>query len=395
MARSARGRLSWPRLVTSHEAAPRPSPEEGAQPGAPRVRSGAVRIVVAHDLGTSLDLASASELLAAAGGSARSLEGPTRSAAARFRFDAASLEVAGRSTEPAFEATLHASGGLSLCWTIPFEGELEELVDLSARLSDRTPFVVEARAHAARILEWLGDAVEEPRVSEVAEDYVIVHVESFEEPLGAAELCERHAGVLARILRSEAGRLSEEEMRSALEGRVSYGRSDAAVVDWSVAFVFDRDRADFEIVRSVLEFVNLQLVEMRGLDDELDRSLERASSALAAAPGRFRGLLSGHSRRELYAVARMQVDGALLFERVGNTLKVVGDPYLVRIHREAVRRFGLGAWDVSVQRKLGAIGATYDKLHDHASARRLELLEWIIIWLIAVSIVLPFLGAPK
>jgi uncharacterized Rmd1/YagE family protein len=86
----------------------------------------------------------------------------------------------------------------------------------------------------------------------------------------------------------------------------------------------------------------------------------------------------------------MQVDGAILFERVGNALKLIGDPYLARVYRLAAQRFRLGEWNAGILRKLDAMESIYQKISDRASTRRLELLEWIIILLIAVSIALPF-----
>ena len=86
----------------------------------------------------------------------------------------------------------------------------------------------------------------------------------------------------------------------------------------------------------------------------------------------------------------MQVDGALLFERVTNTLKLLGDQYLARVYRLAAQRFHLEAWDASILRKLETLESIYGKMSNRATTRRMEVLEWIIIVLIAVSIALSF-----
>jgi len=73
---------------------------------------------------------------------------------------------------------------------------------------------------------------------------------------------------------------------------------------------------------------------------------------------------------------------------VTNALKLVGDQYLARVYSLASRRFHLGEWDASITRKLQTIDSIYAKMADRTASRRMEILEWIIIVLIAVSIIL-------
>ena len=80
--------------------------------------------------------------------------------------------------------------------------------------------------------------------------------------------------------------------------------------------------------------------------------------------------------------------GVVLFERVTNALKLVGDMFLSRMYRTISLRFHLQEWDTGISRKLQTIEGIYQKLTDRAAARRLEALEWIVIVLIAVEILL-------
>jgi len=86
-------------------------------------------------------------------------------------------------------------------------------------------------------------------------------------------------------------------------------------------------------------------------------------------------------------VAQLQVDNALLFEGVNNALKLLGDQYLARVYRLVSDRFHLAEWDTSILRKLQTLESIYEKMSDIAANRRLEVLEWIIIILTAVSII--------
>ena len=91
------------------------------------------------------------------------------------------------------------------------------------------------------------------------------------------------------------------------------------------------------------------------------------------------------------SLTELQVDNALLFEGVNNTLKLLGDQYLARLYRTANRRFHLDDWDSSILRKLQTLESTYEKISGQATNQRMEVLEWVIIFLIAFSILLEFI----
>ena len=141
----------------------------------------------------------------------------------------------------------------------------------------------------------------------------------------------------------------------------------------------------------MLEFANLQLLELRYLDARLDRSLDRSYEILGARRGLTQLRLPGKTRAELRRVAQFRVDGAILFEQVNNALKLIGDQYLARVYRAAAQRYRLGEWNAGIVRKLETIEDIYEKVHDHATEIRMEVLEWIIILLIALELCLPLL----
>jgi hypothetical protein len=169
--------------------------------------------------------------------------------------------------------------------------------------------------------------------------------------------------------------------------RIAFGLDDATIIDWNAAMIFGQEMDD---VRAVLEFANVELLEMRFLDRQLDDALDQAYEALSKRRW-DRLALPGSIRADLRRIARLQVESAILFERVTNTLKLFGDQYLARVHRLASQRFHLESWDASITRKLQTLESIYGKMTDSAATRRMELLEWIIIILIAVSIFVSFL----
>lgn len=299
---------------------------------------------------------------------------------------AAPIAVGASVTGPAVEVVLYDFGAVSLSYSIPLAGSLDGVAALSAALWGNAELLADARRHVEAVLVTVGAAAARPHLADFVEDYAIFHVETFTGS-PASRLATDEAPAIARILRAEARPLSEQEIADATASHLSFGVDDATFIDTDTALVVDPEGED---VRAVLEYANTQLLEMRFLDSELDRSLERTYEMLSRRTG-GRDLARGALSR----LARLQVDSALLFEQVSNALKLVGEQYLARVYSLASRRFHLSSWDASISRKLATLDGIYGKFTDRAATRRMETLEWIIIALIAVSTALslgPMLG---
>lgn len=351
---------------------------------------GRASIYFAFDIGQWIDLEKARRQLESPSEAAR-IKG-SRRAPRYFQFHPLPVRVSrqlptltfGRFvTESGVDLTLYDFGGVSVAYTLPFETTADQLIELASALSDNDQLPEMARAEVARVLEQTRDAVTRPALSDLVEDYLVFQIDALDPPIRAEELCLRFRGELARILRSEPEPLSEDEIGDATSVHISYGRDDLAILDWNAALLFDTEADDS---RAILEFANMELLEMRFLDGQLDDSLDRAYEALGGAGPRAPGL----GRSGLTRVGRMQVDAAILFERVNNALKLIGDPYLARVYRLASQRFRVTEWNAGILRKVEALESIYEKMSDRATTTRMEVLEWIIIALIAAEMVIPW-----
>src|SRR6266550_2553094 len=299
----------------------------------PIITEGTGYVLFAYDVAHAFDLAAAETRLASA--TQRQTVKQKRRAPAFFEYDPAplrvtepadSLAVGGHVTAPYVEFVLYDFGAVSVSCAIPLQGPLTGLPALSTML------------------------------------YGIEQLQADSRPL------------------------SQQEVSDALASRLSFGPNDATLIDTDVTLLFDPEGED---VRAVIEFANTQLLEMRYLDAQLDEALERAYDLLGRTPGLRRFLPSPYGL-PLRRLGRLQLDAAVLFEQVTNALKLIGEQYLTRVYGHVSRRFHLAEWDVSITRKLSTLESIYGKMADRAATLRMELLEWIIILLIAVSIVLPF-----
>src|SRR5438309_1052252 len=294
------------------------------------------------------------------------------------------LAVGAFRTTPSVEAVLYDFGAVSVTYQVPLAGPLAHLITLAEELYESAVLLADSRRWVEHLLATIAPAVTRPGLTDFVETYVIFEVGAFSPPCPPAELYTTHAQEVARILRSERAVLSNQEVNDALGHRISFGSEDVAVIDWDAALIADRDADD---VRAVLEFANVELLEMRYLDQQLDDALDASYDTLSRRYGLW---LPGATRADLRRIGQLQVDNAVLFEGVNNALKLLGDQYLARVYRLVSDRFHLAEWDASILRKLQSLESIYQKLSDEAANRRTETLEWIVIVLIAVEILIPF-----
>jgi hypothetical protein len=311
-----------------------------------------------------------------------------RPAPLRISQDAAPVQLASMLEARAqVELVVYDFGAVSVIYRIPLGGELHDLLELSEFLYENDQLLRDSRRRVEELVHRVERALSAARISTFVEDYVIFQVDVFAGPVKAHELTVAHAQDLAQILRAERRELSDDEVTDALSHRISYGKSDLVIVDWNAALVIDSEADD---VLTVLEFANVELLEMRFLDQRLDDALTLAYERLTKGSRGWIPFRSAPS--DLRDISQWQVDSAVLFEGVNNALKLLGDQYLARLYRLAAERFHLADWDASILRKLDTLEGIYQKMSDRVATRRMEVLEWIIIVLIAVSIVLPFLS---
>jgi hypothetical protein len=373
-------------------------PEQGLNPDASPLRvKGDAIVMFAFDLGLAIDLEAASRLLRDATQRINVRRKGRAPAPAWFEYepaplrvarDAASVTLAGVRSDAIAECTLYDFGAVSVLFRIPLDVPLDQLPSIAETLDERADLLDEARRIAQTLANDIGAAIAKPGLTPLVEDYAVFALREWSGP-GTDSLdatISANALTIAQVLQGEHGPLSPSLVDDQIRARLSFTPSDAAIVGWNAAVLFDADPED---VLVLLEHANVELLEMRELDLQLDALLERAG-ALLAAHGKRRFWPLGPDARDLQALAELQTDSSLLFEGVNNALKLIGDQYLARVYRLAAEKLHLPDWDAAVLRKLETAESIHDKIAGFQSAKRMEILEVVIVLLIAVSIVLPF-----
>jgi hypothetical protein len=240
-----------------------------------------------------------------------------------------------------------------------------------------------------RLLARIGPAVEQPALSPLTEDYTVFRVhrllDAKGEPFPPSDLKDSE---ISRLLLGEQ-RLAAGARKELLSPRLEYLEDDLAVLTWGTALVVEPAVEDTD-VQYVLEFANAQLLELRWYDAILDAEVPAIQTRFVRARQGFH-LLGRRYSRLLEAVQRRVADSVEVIERVENSLKVTDDVFLARVYTQALDQFRERTWRSGIERKMAILRDTYDMLNAESIARRGEMLEVVIVLLIAFEIALVLL----
>lgn len=245
-----------------------------------------------------------------------------------------------------------------------------------------------AKEQVESLMLKIEPAIVRPKLADLIEDYYLFVIEKLDEPLTAEELVANHRTPLAQTLRFEKTRLSRSQQTEALAQSISYYEQDVTLVDWNAAVIYD---PDYEDTASVLELLNVELLEARYIDRQLDKRITEYAG-LVRKRIEWPIPLRTPYRQAIEDLAELRLESALLSERVDNALKLVGDLFLARLHSAAAQRFYLQEWETIISRKLEIISEFHQLLNDRLHTVQSQTLELIVILLILVEVVLPFIG---
>jgi hypothetical protein len=293
------------------------------------------------------------------------------------------------------QATVFDFGAISLSYRWPLaargcEASLEKMAAFSQRLYNAN-LEAHAREQVRTLIDKLRPAITRPDLSELVEDYFLFVFEQLAEPLSAAELISRYRATLAQILRFDTLPLSPDQQDEALSQTISYYENDLTIVDWNAAIIYDPDYQD---TANVLELLNVELLEARYVDAQLDKRIGEYTGLVQRRPEWALPLRTPY-RRAIQELAELRTESSLLSERVDNALKLIGDLYLARVHNAAAKRFYLHEWDTAIARKLNIVSDYYQLLTDRVRTAQSHTLELIIIALILAEILMAIFGGHK
>lgn len=301
------------------------------------------------------------------------------------------------STDRSFELTVFDFGVVLARYRIHLERgtPLSDLVSLSIMLGEDERLELDARQRVEAMLHRITPAVSRPFLEDITHSYFLYGIEAFEESTGEniPYVIDTHGDILTQILRQDAKELSENIISDALKYRISYEPTDITIIDWSSAIRLGKESRD---IFGVIEFALVQLLELMYLDEKIDDHNDDAYETFSKAQNYgvlektrsyLQNLLTGKFKTTEAQLAQLTVDSTALAINVSSAINLIGDPTLVKVYELASERFRLSDMEKVIDKKIGVLEGIYQKYTDRANARKSNLLEIIIILLIAFEVV--------
>jgi hypothetical protein len=285
------------------------------------------------------------------------------------------VERDGRPADFSAVARIYDVGVISLCFTCEDPNadtkELENLAFLFPHQEGLAEYFVQYLMTLATLVRphIRGFAIN----PDFFEDYTIYISDRRDDAFDPVPLILGERTVIAQSLRQEI-----------LATTLSYTPDDLAILSWDVAYLCNPEYpAD---IIDLIEFANVQVLELRYYDQELTRQMERMYDDIEGAER-----LSQYSRMRRYhaimtRLMETQAGISETIEKVDNLIKVTEDVYYARVYAAELRVLRSGQWSESVNRKIEVIRETYSMLSDEVRIQHSNFLEWVVIILIGIEI---------
>ena len=284
------------------------------------------------------------------------------------------VERDGRPFEFSVVARVYDIGAISFCFI--FENQvahysaLEEIAFLFAGQEGLSEFYVQ-------YLKTLGEIIK-PHIKNFAinpeffEDYTVYVTDHRDDSIDPVPL-----------LIGEKTNISPQTREDILKNSLSYTMDDLAILSWDSALLCNPD-SPTDII-DLIEFANVQVLELRYYDRELTREMEKMYDDIEHADR----LSQFRRSRQYHAIMAKQMETyaeiSEVIEKVDNLIKVTEDVYYARVYATALKVLRSGLWSESVSRKIDVIRENYSMLSDEVRTQHSNFLEWVIIILIALE----------
>ncbi len=284
------------------------------------------------------------------------------------------------------EVVYYELGVLVVYLLIPCSGGLEQLVRQAEALYEDKAMAQYAEEVAQEACSSIHEATQDPACKRHGLTYRLYCIRDLRSPCATAWIDETFADPVARWLRATGELLSEEEVEDALSGRAAYTEQDLALIDHDAAIFFHGPQVE---LRQLIEACAVQVVKLQWISQEIDQTVQLGINLFKRRPT---GLpFAPINTTELQQLDPYSGTATQALLRTEDLFVLQGGRYLQRIHDIVREKFRLEERCGELDEKLEFLGQMYQHLHDVKALKSQELLEWLIILLIFISVCASFL----
>ena len=203
------------------------------------------------------------------------------------------------------------------------------------------------------------------------EEYTILILQNTVSPPG--NFVDEHAAALSHLMRSLTKPLGEADTTGILNSRASYSKQDLTVVDWSGAIIICED-GDFQSDIELLKIGKYQLLRYRLMDQTVQELLQEVRQHVPSV--RIKWLPSPN--KTLQTIVEQRLSLLLDFEKIDQSLLLIGDWYSAQVYQIIVNRYGLNDWKALVSMKLDSLAAIDESIREYLTFSWRRLIDSIV-----------------
>ncbi len=280
-------------------------------------------------------------------------------------------------------ANIHHFGVISFLYKVPFTGTLTELRD---KMSSMHEELKRDSVHDAKVIfESIKHAITQPVFFHLRNKYLVAQINPDPTIIDSNFLRERYGGTIASALCFERANVSTFQLEDILESATGYFRNDLVVIDTEAAFMYDKEP---EEILDFFEMAMVQQLELRYFDRLLDGKLDAIYSRTLQKPPLVSYLpFIGTEYDPISELSKLRVDISVITERLGNSIKTVGESYYSEIYSLLVEKLELESWRHSIEKKLSIIHEVRTIYHTNIMSIRHDMMNVLIIILIFTELI--------
>lgn len=158
--------------------------------------------------------------------------------------------------------------------------------------------------------------------------------------------------------------------------------------------IFDTDRAlildpycDYEDIILITELANYQLLELRVLDEVLNRWQKIAENEINALY-RTKKPLKGSKMVRLEAITKVRYDAVFILDSIQNVSKIIGDYFLAQIYTHLCSLLQLDQWIASIRQRVDLLSEIYGLANQNRNESRVLYLEVLMAVFFFIEVIM-------
>lgn len=259
--------------------------------------------------------------------------------------------------------------------------EVEKIADF---LENKNDIEIMVRRIKDDIKKLILPSIKKPYEWEQFEDYITYFFSSIEGISHPKEIFDK-VDVASLIMGEIGNKLSPIAAIPVTDNYIQYYDNDIAVIDWDSALIIEPTGS--KDICDAIEFSLTHLLELRYYDYLIDKRLDQLYNELEDERKNISRLIKSNYSKIAEEATRNYIEFSDLIGKIENSFKTVGDPYIATVFRTCAEQFRFDDWNRSISRKMNTLFQITQIVQAEVNAIRSNVLEIIIIILIAIEVI--------